>query len=73
MAKTAHIYFIGREWRYYMPKFRDAILNPHEDMSVVIDGDDQSKYRLPRFPRKSGDQHGHGLSVPLIGLYDMHK
>lgn len=68
--KVLHSSRIKLERVAYSRKRDEAKLRPHQCVSVIIDGADQSAFGLPHFSTTTKDVTGHALKVRLIGLLE---
>ena len=65
---TDHLEMVRWE-RIEYKKHRDmAILHPEQYLSIIVDGADQSAFRLPRFAANTKGERGHSFKVRLIGV-----
>lgn len=58
------------ERREYRKKSEMAILYPKEFCSMIIDGADQSAFRLPHFAVKTKGLTGHAMQAKLVGVLE---
>lgn len=63
---NAHLEYLSVERRTYRLKTELTKTEPHDYLSLSIDGADLKRYQFPHFCTSTNDQSEHGLSVHLI-------